>query len=107
MNNYNYKKKTPHRVTIKPSTRKDKKKMAIFYDKYGNKIKTTHFGAKNYSDFLKHKDTERKKRYINRHRANENWKNPMSAGALSRYILWGEPTFRKSVDLYKKKFKLK
>jgi len=30
----------------------------------------------------------------------------MSAGSLSRYILWGEPTFRASVQKYKKKFNL-
>ena len=31
----------PYKVIIKPSSRKEKKKMAIFYDKNGNKIKTT------------------------------------------------------------------
>lgn len=30
----------------------------------------------------------------------------MSAGSLSRYILWGEPTLRESIRVYKKKFNL-
>ena len=30
----------------------------------------------------------------------------MSAGSLSRYILWGEHTFRESVRKYKNKFNL-
>ncbi len=33
------------KVEIKPSTRKDKKFMAIFYDN-DKKVKTTHFGLK-------------------------------------------------------------
>ena len=37
----------------------------------------------------------------------ENWKDYKSAGALSRYILWGEPSFRESVKKYKKRFNLK
>jgi hypothetical protein len=45
------------KVQIKPSTRKDKKFMAIFFDG-DKKVKTTHFGAKNMSDFTIHKDKE-------------------------------------------------
>ena len=94
-------------VSIKPSTRKEKKFMAIFYDKNGNKVKTTHFGAKGYEDLTIHRDLERKARYITRHKKRENWKDPTSAGSLSRYILWQYPSFDKSVKYYKKKFNLK
>lgn len=58
------------------------------------------------SDYTKHKDQERKKRYLSRHKKRENWNNYMSAGSLSRYILWGEPTFRSSVNKYKQMFNL-
>ena len=78
--------------------------MAVFYDKDGRKIKTTHFGAKNYSDFTKHKDPARKQRYLNRHRARENWNDPMSAGALSKWILWNKPTLQSSISSYKRRF---
>ena len=30
-------------------------------------------------------DTETSKQYISRHRANEDWNDPMSVGALSRF----------------------
>ena len=88
------------------STNPKKKYMAIFYDENKKKIKTTHFGAAGMSDYTKHKDQERKKRYLSRHKKRENWNNYMSAGSLSRYILWGEPTFRSSVNKYKQMFNL-
>ena len=91
---------------IRNSTRSDKKKMAIFIDIKSGKTKTTHFGAKGMSDFTIHKDPERKKLYINRHKKNENWNVPTSAGSLSRWILWNKPTYKESVIHYKKKFKL-
>ena len=94
------------KVIIKKSTNSKKKYMAIFYDSSKKKVKTTHFGSEGMSDYTKHKDPERKKRYLARHKARENWNNYMSAGSLSRYILWGEPTFRASVNKYKERFNL-
>lgn len=91
------------KVVIKKSTNSAKKYMAIFYQD-GKKIKTTHFGAAGMSDYTKHKNKSRKKRYMNRHRSRENWNNHMSAGALSRWILWNKPTLKASIDDYKKKF---
>ena len=95
------------KVEIKKSTNKDKKFMALFKDDKGKIVKTTHFGAAGMSDFTKHRDPARKERYLKRHRKRENWDDFMSAGSLSRYILWGEPTLKKSIDEYKKRFKLK
>ena len=95
------------KVEIKPSTQKDKKLMAIFYDDDGKKKKTTHFGAKGMSDFTIHKDKERKQRYLDRHKKRENWNDYMSAGALSRWILWNKPTLKASIADYKKRFELK
>ena len=59
------------------------------------------------SDYTKHKDKDRKKLYLNRHKKNENWNSPMTAGALSRWILWNKPTLKASIDNYKKKFNYK
>ena len=94
------------RVEIKPSTSKGKKYMAIFYDG-DKKVKTTHFGAAGMSDFTKHRDEERKQRYLDRHRARENWNDKFSAGALSKFILWNKPTLSASIADYKKHFNLK
>jgi len=95
------------KVEIKPSTQKDKKLMAIFTDDEGKKVKTTHFGAKGMSDFTIHKDKERKERYLDRHRKRENWDSYMTAGSLSRWVLWNRPTLKASIADYKKKFSLK
>ena len=94
------------KVIIKPSTQKDKKLMAIFYDGE-KKVKITHFGAKNFSDFTIHKNKERKERYLDRHRKRENWNSYMTAGSLSRWVLWNLPTLKASIADYKKRFKLK
>jgi hypothetical protein len=94
------------KVVIKKSTKPEKKLMAIFTMDNGRK-KTVHFGASGMSDYTKHRDDERKKRYLNRHRANENWSAPMTAGALSRWVLWNLPTREASIKDYKKRFNLK
>tara|TARA_R110000787_G_scaffold77519_1_gene170291 strand:+ start:141 stop:494 length:354 start_codon:yes stop_codon:yes gene_type:complete len=91
-------------VKITKSTNPKKKYMAVF-DNYGKK-KTTHFGAAGMSDYTKHKDNKRKELYLKRHKKRENWDKYMTAGSLSRYILWGETTLKKSIDEYKKKFRL-
>ena len=92
-------------VIIKKSTNSKEKYMAVFYED-NKKIKTTHFGGGGMSDYTKHKDKERKNRYMSRHRTRENWYNPMTAGALSRWILWNKPTLRESISDYKRRFNL-
>jgi|TARA_R110000787_G_scaffold38319_8_gene96706 hypothetical protein len=91
------------RVEITPSKIKGKKHTAIFYEN-NKKIKTTHFGSAGMSDFTINKDEDRKKRYLSRHRARENWNAPMTAGALSRWILWNKKSKRASIADYKKRF---
>ena len=91
------------KVIIKKSTNSKKKYMAVFYEN-GKKKKTTHFGCAGMSDYTKHKDKERKQRYMNRHEMRENWQDPMSAGSLSRYILWNKPTLRASIQDFKNRF---
>lgn len=94
-----------HLITIKKSDKAGKKMMAVFENCQTDRRKTVYFGSEGMSDYTKHKDPERKKRYIARHKKNENWNNPVSAGALSRWILWNKPTLRASIESYKKKFR--
>ncbi len=89
-------------VKIIKSPKKDKKYRAVFIKNGREKI--VDFGASGYSDFIQHKDPLRKQRYINRHKSRENWEDPTTAGSLSRYILWNKPSFRQSVNDYKKRF---
>jgi hypothetical protein len=94
-------------VKISNSPKSDKKYVAVFFDKDGKKIKTTHFGQRGASDFTKHGDEARRKRYDDRHRARENWEAPMTAGSLSKYILWNRKTLKASIADYGKRFKIK
>ena len=52
----------------------------------------TAFGAKGYKDYTQHHDKLRRANYLQRHRTSETWTNPKTAGALSRWILWGDST---------------
>lgn len=97
---------SPVAVKISKSDREGKKKKAVFTLRDG-KTKTVHFGAAGMSDYTKHKDDDRKQRYIARHSKNENHSNPMTAGSLSRYVLWNKKSERESISDFKKKFNLK
>ena len=88
-------------IKIVKSSNKDKKLTAYF-----NNDKKVDFGASGYEDFTKHKDVLRKKRYDLRHKSRENWKDPTSRGALSKYILWNKPTLKESIKDFKKRFDL-
>jgi hypothetical protein len=69
--------------------------------------KTTSFGARGMSDFTKHKDVTRRNRYLQRHgRMGEDWADPTTAGALSRWVLWNKPSFKASLADYKRRFGL-
>jgi hypothetical protein len=72
----------------------------------GRKEVVVSFGAKGMSDYTKHKDDERKERYLLRHKMNEDWNDPMTPGALSRWILWNKKTLKASIDDFKKRFNL-
>lgn len=81
----------------------DKKYRAVFQLPNGRQ-KTTYFGARGYEDYTMHKDKERMKRYLTRHKARENWGDPTTPGALSRWILWNKPSLRASIQDYAKRF---
>ena len=97
------------KVDIKKSTRKYKRYMAIFTNTDGSKS-TTHFGYsdgnKTGSTFIDHKNEDKKKNYIARHRVNEDFSKYKSAGSLAKNILWNKPTLTASINDYKKKFNL-
>ena len=79
----------------------------VFYDNNGYRVKTIRFGASGSPDFTTHKDPSRKERYLARHNKRENWDNPLTAGALSRWILWNEESLIDSVNDYSKRFGFK
>ena len=92
------------KVIIKKSNRKEKKLMAVFENCNNGREKITHFGSFGMEDFTTHCDPLRKQRYLDRHRKNENWNDPTSAGALSRWILWNKTSLQSSISDYKSRF---
>lgn len=84
---------------------------AVFLKDSGRK-QTTKFGAEGYKDFIQYskedKDlaAEHKSSYLTRHRKTEHWDQPLTAGALSRWILWSKPTLQESIADFRKKFQL-
>ena len=90
------------------SNRETKKYMMTFYDENYKKVKTSHFGQKNASDYTKRRDDTRKDNYINRHNTKrENWQDYTTPGSLALNILWNKTTVKASFDDYLKKFNLK
>jgi hypothetical protein len=67
---------------------KPEKKMYAELQSDSGRTKRVYFGQAGATDFVQSKDPERKKRYIARHQANEDWSNPESAGFWSRWVLW-------------------
>ena len=87
-------------IIISKSKNKDKK-----YDARIDGKKTISFGAVGYEDYTTHKDSERKQRYIDRHKSRENWKDHTTAGFYATNILWNKPTLTESIKDTNKRFK--
>lgn len=90
-------------VVIVKSKKKDKKFDAVID---GKKTKTISFGAVGYTDFTKYPhDEERKKRYLNRHKKNENPNNPKTASFYATNLLWNKPSLSASIKDINRRFK--
>ena len=81
------------RITIAPSSR------AAYKYKASDGSRATHFGARGHQDYTTHRDEKRRMNYLSRHASREDWgrSGVMTAGWLSRYILWEKPTIREAV----------
>lgn len=92
-------------VVLQKSNKKDKKFDAVITKKDGSK-KTVSFGQAGYSDFTKHKNEERKERYIARHGATQSWTDINKPQTWSRYLLWEEKTIPKAINKMERKFNI-
>jgi hypothetical protein len=98
----------PNKVVIKKSSKSGKKLDAIFSYPDTTRTKTISFGQAGAPDYTITKDKAQRSRYISRHKAREDWTRPDTAGALSRWILWGNSTSRsENISNFKKRFNLK
>ena len=98
-------------LSIKPATDGKAKYVATF-EKDG-RTNTTKFGAKNYKDYTIYYKTQgkaeadkRRTAYIARHSKSENFTDPTTAGALSRYILWEKPSITSAISAFRKRFNI-
>lgn len=62
------------------------------------------FGSKNSTSFLEGASEQKRDAYIARHKVNEDF-NKVSAGALSRWILWSSRTLAGGIRNFKKHVK--
>ena len=89
-------------MKVESSNRKGKRYVAIFND--GKRI---HFGQMLGQTYIDHGDKAKRAAYIARHGASgrENWEDPYSAGALSRWLLWGDSTsLEENIRAFRKRF---
>jgi hypothetical protein len=77
---------------------KPEKKFYAELESDSGRTKRVYFGAAGMTDYTKSKDPERKERYLNRHRKNENWSDPNTAGFWARWVLWNYPSLTKSIE---------
>lgn len=110
----------PVKVVFKRATAKGKKWTALFFGADGKRIKSVNFGAEGMRDYTLIHDTsskfylpkqserdEVKANYLRRHSGmGEDYSDPMTAGALAKFILWNKPTIRQSIEDFKQRFKL-
>jgi hypothetical protein len=70
--------------------------------------RTIHFGSKGMSDYTINQDPYRKRLYIKRHKARENWSKSGigTAGFWSKWLLWNKPTLDESIQDIEKRFRV-
>jgi hypothetical protein len=92
-------------LSVKKSNAKNKRLTAKF--KVGGRTESVSFGLKGGKTYVDGRTWAEKEQYLARHRPNEKWSDPTTAGSLSRYILWGPHTsLNKNVSAFKSKFNL-
>jgi hypothetical protein len=92
-------------IRVEPSEAKNKRFVAIFSD--GKKEKKVNFGLKGGKTYLDHRNKKVRSAYRARHEVDLKTKDPMRAGYLSYYLLWGDSTsLAVNINNYKKKFNL-
>jgi hypothetical protein len=101
-------------LNIKSANDNKHKYTATFLNMTTNRKKNVKFGAKGMGDFTIYSKTlspeealEHKRLYLIRHAGmGEDWDNPITPGALSRWLLWHLPILEESIKYYLQKFKI-
>ena len=80
-----------------------KRYSALFEDSTGHTKKVA-FGSRYGSTYIDHHDDLKRRNWKARHRVRENWDDPMTPGALSRWLLWERRSLPEAVRDYKIRF---
>lgn len=95
-------------ISFHKSDRPGKKYMVVV--ERDGRQRTIHFGdanMKDYTLFSAEERTARKRAYISRHSAREDWSDPMTPGFWSRHILWGDtPSVSENLKITKRRYGL-
>ena len=96
-------------LSLKRSDKPGKKYM-VELETASGRTKTIHFGdasLKDYTLFSAEERMERKRRYLARHSAREDWSDPETAGFWSRHILWGDtPSVQENLKITRRRYGL-
>jgi RNA recognition motif-containing protein len=93
------------KFTLEPASDNKHKWVGVFTDPVTKDERRVSFGAKGMTDYTLSGDKLRRSNYLSRHRSREDWNAPMTAGALSRWILWGDSTsLQTNVRSFKRRF---
>jgi hypothetical protein len=93
-------------VKFEKSDAKNKRMVAFFYNQHGKVVKRTHFGLKDGSTYIDHKNKQKKDAWIARHQVRGTFDNFTTASSLSYYILWNKTSLQASINDYAKTFDL-
>ena len=86
-------------IIVRPSSKPDKKYTTVIDNK-----KPIDFGQKGASNYTKHKNKERKERYLQR-RKDDYYNNYLYPSFYSTNLLWNKPTITESMKDTNKRFK--
>jgi hypothetical protein len=86
--------KSKNKVALLEHSNNPKKRYMIFYND-----KKIYFGSPSYENYTIHQDDKRKKSYIKRHEAREDWSKAgiTTPGFWSRWLLWNKKTIDESI----------
>ena len=100
-------------LTVKRAPPGSPKKYVAVFREEGRPDVRVGFGARGEMDFIKWNQkagpavaAERRRAYLLRHATRENWSDPQTAGALSRWLLWELPDFRQALAAFARRFGL-
>jgi hypothetical protein len=94
------------KFTLERATDRKHRWVGVFTDEDGT-TKRIPFGDATMENYTIHKNPLRKENYLQRHRSREDWNDPMTAGALSRWILWEVPNLDEAVRRFRRRFSLR